>query len=99
VAALLQAAELAPRWPEPHRRLAGIYYRSNRYPQAIAEAEAARRLGDEDTHLHVLLCNLYHYEVDLSRADACVRDLLRRDPDNVAGLALLPKIRHEAGLR
>jgi tetratricopeptide (TPR) repeat protein len=99
VAALLQAAELAPRWPEPHRRLAGIHYRSNRYPQAIAEAEAARRLGDEDTHLHVLLCNLYHDEVDLTRADACVGDLLRRDPGNVSGLALLPKIRHEAGLR
>jgi tetratricopeptide (TPR) repeat protein len=99
VAPLRQAAELAPRWPEPHRRLAWIHYITNRYPQAIAEAEAARKLGDDDRNLHVLLCNLYHYEVDLTRADTCVRDLLAGDPGNVAGLALLPKIRHEVGLR
>ena len=99
VAALRQAAELAPRWSEPHRRLATIHYLNNRYPQAITEAETARRLGDQDVHLHVLLCDLYHYEVDLPHAAACVRELLARDPGNVAGLALLPKIRHEAGLR
>jgi Flp pilus assembly protein TadD len=99
VAALVHASELAPRWPEPHRRLASIHYMSNRFPQAIAEAETARRLGDTDMYLHVLLCNLYHYEVDLPHADACVKELLARDPNNVAALALLPKIRHEAGLR
>jgi len=99
VVALRHAAELAPRWAEPHRRLATIHYLGNRYPQAIAEAETARRLGDQDVHLHVLLCDLYSYEVDLPHADACVRDLLVRDPGNVAALALLPKIRHEAGLR
>ena len=99
VAALLRAAELAPRWAEPHRRLASIHYMNNRYPQAIAEAEAARRLGDQDLHLHSLLCSLYHDEVDLPRAETCVRDLLARDPSNIAGLALVPKIRHEAGLR
>jgi len=99
VAAFLRAAELAPRWSEPHRRLASIHYMSNRYPQAIAEAETARRLGDQDLHLHGLLCSLYHDEVDLPRAEKCVRDLLDRDPSNIAGLALVPKIRHEAGLR
>jgi len=99
VTALLQAASLAPRWAEPHRRLATIHYLSNRFPQAITEAEVARRLGDDDLELHVLLCNLYHYEVDLPRAAACVRDLLARDPDNVSALWLLPKISQEAGLR
>jgi tetratricopeptide (TPR) repeat protein len=99
VAALLRAAELAPRWAEPHRRLASIHYARHRYPEAIAEAQTARRLGDDDRRLHVLLCGLYHDEVDLPRADACVQDLLARDPGNVAGLTLLPKIRHEAGLR
>jgi len=89
---------MSPRWAEPHRHLASIHYMSNRYPQAIAEAETARRLGDQDVHLHVLLCNLYHDEVDLPRAEACVRDLLAHDPGNVAGLSLVPKIRHEAGL-
>jgi tetratricopeptide (TPR) repeat protein len=98
-AALQHAAELAPRWAEPHRRLAVIHHAHRRYAPAIAEAETARRLGDQDLDLHVLLCNLYHYEVDLPRAEACVRDLLARDPGNVAGLALAPKIRHEAGLR
>jgi tetratricopeptide (TPR) repeat protein len=99
VVALLHAAELAPRWAEPHRRLAWIHYMANRFPQAITEAETARRLGDTDVQLHVLLCNLYHYEVDLPHADKCVKELLARDPNNIVALALLPKIRHEAELR
>ena len=99
VAALRRAAELAPRWAEPHRRLARIHHEHHRHREAIEEAETARRLGDRDAHLHALLCSLYHDEVDLPRAETCVKDLLARDPGNVAGLALAPKIRHEAGLR
>lgn len=55
VAALRRAAELAPRWGEPHRRLASIHYLRSRYPDAIAEAELAQRLGDQDVQLRVLL--------------------------------------------
>jgi len=55
VAALRRAVELAPRWSEPHRRLASIHYLRNRYPDAIAEAELAQRLGDQDVQLRVLL--------------------------------------------
>jgi len=53
--ALRRAVELAPRWAEPHRRLASIHYLRNRYPDAIAEAELAQRLGDQDVQLRVLL--------------------------------------------
>ena len=53
--ALRRAAELAPKWAEPHRRLASIHYARNRYPEAIAEAELAQRLGDQDVQLRVLL--------------------------------------------
>jgi Flp pilus assembly protein TadD len=55
IASLRRAAELAPRWAEPHRRLATIHYARNRYPDAIAEAELAQRLGDQDVQLRVLL--------------------------------------------
>ena len=53
--ALRRAAELAPRWSEPHRRMASIHYLRSRYPDAIAEAELAQRLGDQDVQLRVLL--------------------------------------------
>ena len=55
VTALRRAAELAPRWSEPHRRMASIHYLRSRYPDAIAEAELAQRLGDQDVQLRVLL--------------------------------------------
>jgi tetratricopeptide (TPR) repeat protein len=55
VLALRRAVELAPRWAEPHRRLAAIHYARNRYPDAVAEAELAQRLGDHDVQLRVLL--------------------------------------------
>jgi Flp pilus assembly protein TadD len=53
--ALRRAVELAPRWAEPHRRLASIHYLRNRYPDAIAEAELAQRLGDQGRAARVLL--------------------------------------------
>jgi Flp pilus assembly protein TadD len=99
VVALQRAVEIAPWWPEPHRQLAGTYYLAHRFRDAIAEAQTALRLGDRNVSLHELLCNLYHDEVDLERAESCSRDLLARDPANVVARTLLPKIRQEASLR
>jgi tetratricopeptide (TPR) repeat protein len=90
---------LAPGWHEPHSQLVDVYHTNHRYPEAIAEAEMALRLGAPNVYVHALLCNLYHHVVDLDRAESCIRTLLVRDPGNVVALTLLPKIRHEAALR
>ena len=99
IATLRRAVELAPALSEPHSQLAWIHYSNQRYREAIPETEIALRLGRPDAHLQGLLCILYHDEVDLDRARACVLRLRALDPGNSLARVLLPKIEHEARLR
>jgi tetratricopeptide (TPR) repeat protein len=99
IAAHRRAISLAPGWYVPHSQLMEIHQLAHRYPEAIASAQTALRLGEPNPYVHALLCNFYHYEVDLDRAEACCRHLLARDPQNVWALTLLPKIQREIALR
>lgn len=99
IAAFQRAISLAPNRYESHAQLANTYNRAYRYREAIVEAETALRLDAPSLSLHEVLCYLYHFEVDLPRAEACVRDLLHRDPGNPMALTLVGRLREEGALR
>jgi tetratricopeptide (TPR) repeat protein len=98
IVALQRTIDLAPGWYAPHSELVNVYHSMHRYPEAIREGEIAQRLGEPNLSVHAMLCNHYHYVVDLERGAACARALLARDPGNVTALFLLYKIGYEASL-
>jgi tetratricopeptide (TPR) repeat protein len=99
IAAQRRAVSLAPALYQPHANLAGLYLTTHRYQDGIRAAQEALRLGEPRVYIHAMLCNFYHYEVDLERGEACCEALLARDPGNVWARALLPKIRRDAAAR
>jgi tetratricopeptide (TPR) repeat protein len=99
IAAQRHAVGLNPGLYGAHANLAGLYLTTHRYQDGIRAAQDALRLGEPRLYIHAMLCNFYHYEVDLERAEACCQALLARDPGNVWAHALLPKIRRDAAVR
>ena len=98
IASLRHATALAPRWYAPHSQLVGVYHDLRRYQEAIGEGEAALQLGEPSLYIHTMLCNHYHYVVDLERAAACARALIVRDPGNAAATILISKVEQETML-
>jgi Flp pilus assembly protein TadD len=99
IAAHRHAIGLAPGMYHHHSNLASLYLVTHRYQDGIRAAREALRLGEPRAYIHAMLCNFYHYEVELERAEACCQALLARDPGNVWARALLPKIRRDAAAR
>lgn len=88
-----RAAALAPGRPTPHRLLAWVYVREGRHAEAIASLARALELGERMSGTQENLCRLYHLAAQFTRAEACVREVLAREPTNPWGTYLLAAVR------
>jgi len=95
-AAYRRAIALNPLGPEPHYGLGRVYGKDRRWADALREYEAGYALGGRDIEDVVGRCELYWETGDAGRADACLVEVLTRDPDNQRGQALLEHVRAAA---
>jgi len=92
-AAYERAVALDPRSPEPHYGLGRIHGKARRWTDALREYEIGYALGGRGIEQVVGLCELYWETGHAGRADACLAEVLTRDPDNLRGQALLEHVR------
>lgn len=83
-----QAALLDPNRYEPHTAMAGIYYGLRQFERALSEYQTAFELGETDLNAQTQLCGLYHLVSNFEQAAACLRSVLRRDPNHTLALRL-----------
>jgi Tfp pilus assembly protein PilF len=93
VGAYKRAIALEPLGPEPHYGLGRVYGKDQRWADALREYEVGYALGGRDINHVVGLCELYWETGQAERANACLVEVLTRDPDNQRGQALLEHVR------
>jgi len=93
VVAYQRAIALDPAAFEAHYGLGRIYGKDQRWADALREYEVGYALGGRDIDHVVGLCELYWETGHATRADACLVEVLTRDPDNQRGQALLEHVR------
>lgn len=91
-----RAIALDPGAPDPHFGLGRIHGRDRRWVDALREYEIGYALGGRDITSVVGLCELYWETGRSARADACLVEVLTRDPNNQRGQALLEHVRAAA---
>jgi tetratricopeptide (TPR) repeat protein len=91
-----RAIALDPGAPDPHFGLGRIHGRDRRWVDALREYEIGYALGGRDITSVVGLCELYWETGRSARADACLVEVLIRDPNNQRGQALLEHVRAAA---
>jgi len=96
VVAYQRALALDPAASEAHYGLGRIYGKDQRWADALREYEVGYALGGRDIDHVVGLCELYWETGQATRADACLVEVLTRDPDNQRGQALLEHVRAAA---
>jgi tetratricopeptide (TPR) repeat protein len=96
LAAYTRAIALDPSRPEPHYGLGQIYGRERRWADALKEYEIGYALGGRDIADVADLCSLYWETGNSARANACLNEVLTRDPDNQKAQALLEHVRAAA---
>jgi tetratricopeptide (TPR) repeat protein len=92
VAAYQHAIALDPTAPDAHYGLGRIHGKQQRWTDALQEFEIGYALGGRDIEHVVGLCELYWETGQGARADACLTEVLTRDPDNQRGHALLEHV-------
>jgi len=92
-AAYQRAIALDPVTPEAHYGLGRIHGHEQRWADALREYEVGYALGGRGVEHVVGLCELYWETGQAARADACLVEVLTREPDNLRGQALLEHVR------
>jgi len=92
-AAYQRAIALDPVTPEAHYGLGRIHGHEQRWADALREYEVGYALGGRGIEHVVDLCELYWETGQAARADACLVEVLTREPDNLRGQALLEHVR------
>jgi cytochrome c-type biogenesis protein CcmH/NrfG len=96
VVAYKRAMVLDPAGPDPHYGLGRVFGKQQRWADALREYEVGYALGGRDIDHVVGLCELYWETGQAARADACLAEVLTRDPDSQRGQALLEHVRAAA---
>jgi tetratricopeptide (TPR) repeat protein len=96
VVAYKRAMVLDPAGPDPHFGLGRVLGKEQRWADALHEYEVGYALGGRDIDHVVGLCELYWETGQAARADACLVEVLTRDPDSQRGQALLEHVRAAA---
>jgi tetratricopeptide (TPR) repeat protein len=83
--------------PESHSGLGAAYARQNKSHDAIREYETALTLGGENIEVRSYLCGQYYMTDQYQKAESCLRQVLRSDPQNKAAMHIYPYVMKNLG--